>query len=218
MINAGWCAGSDVLTLFPTLVWKLQLVRTAYEPLNAAILEEVAALRGPAASLADGESWQSPHGLHRRAPLRPLVEYVNSAVDSVLTFLRVASEGLVITGCWVTVNARGRAHQVHTHPNNFLSGVYYVQVAPGADTINFHDPRPQTALVRPPVVDLTSANTDQVVVKIEAGALLLFPSWLAHSVVANASKRERVSVSFNLMFAHFTESLAGPMWGTADAV
>ena len=27
--------------------------------------------------------------------------------------------------------------------NNFLSGVYYVQTWPGADTINFHDPRPQ---------------------------------------------------------------------------
>lgn len=205
-----------MLTLFPTLVWKLQLARDTYTPLNAAILDEIAALRGPDASLADGESWQSPHGLHRREPLRPLVDAVYGAVQGVLTFLRIASEGLAITGCWATVNACGRGHQVHTHPNNFLSGVYYVQVDAGADTINFHDPRPQASLMRPPVTELTSANTDQVLVRVTVGTLLLFPSWLAHSVAANTSAGERVSVSFNLMFARFTETLANPLWGAED--
>lgn len=115
------------------------------------------------------------------------------------------------------MNAGGRAHPVHTHPNNFLSGVYYVQVDAGADTLNFHDPRPQTSLVRPPVTELTSANTAQVVVRVAVGTVLLFPSWLAHSVVANASPRARVSVSFNLMFTRFTETLAQPLWGAEDA-
>jgi len=69
----------------------------------------------------------------------------------------------------------GAALLVHSHPNNFVSGVYYVQVQPGADTINVHDSRPQTAIMRPPVTELTAFNTDQVVVGVEEGTLLVFP-------------------------------------------
>jgi hypothetical protein len=30
-------------------------------------------------------------------------------------------------------------HRAHSHPNNYLSAVYYVRTWPGADSINFHD-------------------------------------------------------------------------------
>jgi hypothetical protein len=43
--------------------------------------------------------------------------------------------------------------------------------------------------------------------------LLVFPSYLHHSVDANASRESRVSVSFNLMFSAFTAALSKPMWG-----
>jgi hypothetical protein len=52
---------------------------------------------------------------------------------------------------------------MHLRPNNFLSGVYYVRTHSGADTTNFHDPRNHSGIIRPPVVELTAENTDQVV-------------------------------------------------------
>ena len=67
-------------------------------------------------------------------------------------------------------------------------------------------------MIRPPVVELTAENTDQVVVRVSDGTLLLFPSFLAHSVDANAGDGERVSISFNLMFPSFTERLSRPLW------
>ena len=117
-----------------------------------------------------------------------------------------------ITACWATVLASGASHRVHSHPNNFLSAVYYVHTCPGADTINFHDPRNQTGVIRPPVVELTAENTDQVVVNVGSGTLLVFPSYLQHSVDANAGDAERVSISFNLMFSDFTRNLSKPLW------
>lgn len=117
-----------------------------------------------------------------------------------------------MTGCWANVLARGAAHRAHSHPNNFLSGVYYVRTSPGADTINFHDPRSQTAIIRPPVMELTAENTDQVVVRVANGTLLMFPAYLQHSVDANMSEHERVTVSFNIMFSSFTENLSKPLW------
>ncbi|HEY2928428.1 putative 2OG-Fe(II) oxygenase, partial [Piscinibacter sp.] len=74
------------------------------------------------------------------------------------------------------------------------------------------DPRRQTGVIRPPVVELTAENTDQVVVRVRDGTLLLFPSYLEHSVDANASDAERISLSFNLMFSSFTERLSKPLW------
>lgn len=39
----------------------------------------------------------------------------------------------------------------------------------GADTINFHDPRSQTGIIRPPATELTADNTDHVVVNVSDG-------------------------------------------------
>src|SRR5439155_25432433 len=103
-------------------------------------------------------------------------------------------------------------HRSHSHPNNYLSGAYYVRTNPGADTINFHDPRSQAAVIRPPVTELTAENTDQVVVKVTDGTLLLFPSYLEHSVDATGADEERVSVSFNIMFSSFAQELSRPLW------
>ena len=44
------------------------------------------------------------------------------------------------------------------------------------------------------------------------GRLVIFPSWLKHTVPANDGKSERISISFNLMFKNFSETMAAPLW------
>lgn len=206
-------ATPEVVRLFPTFVWKARLLPAQRDPINAAIRGELDEMRRDRPPLAPGESWQSGHGLHRLEALHGLVACIDDAVRTVLGFLRIGYDAFHITGCWATVSAAGAAHRMHSHPNNFLSGVYYVQVGDGADTINFHDPRPQTGIIRAPVTDLTAYNTDQVVIRVEEGTLLVFPSWLPHSVDANASGRLRISASFNVMFSAYAEQVAEPLWG-----
>ncbi len=198
--------------MFPSLVWKIQIETDLRDALRRAILAALAEMRDRLPPLASGQGWQSGQALHERKDFRDLVVCIDDAVASILRFLRIGDEPYEITGCWATVLARGAAHKLHSHPNNYLSGVYYVCTSPGADTINFHDPRRQTCVIRPPVVELTAENTDQVVVKVHDGTLLMFPSYLEHSVDANASDDERVSVSFNVMFTSFTERLSKPLW------
>ncbi|WP_212744071.1 2OG-Fe(II) oxygenase family protein [Ramlibacter sp. 2FC] len=214
MSDAGdkWMETSDVISMFPTLVWKIQLQAALHQPLDARILALLAQMRAEAERPAQAHTWQSGHDLHRCEELRELQACVLKAGRGVLRALRIGQDELVVTGCWANVLGPGAAHRMHSHPNNFLSGVYYLRTQAGADTINFHDPRPQARVIRPPVTELTSANTDQVVVKVADGTLLLFPSYLEHSVDANQSKGERVSISFNLMFPSFTEQLSQPLW------
>ena len=110
------------------------------------------------------------------------------------------------------MNLSDTARRMHGHPNNFLSSVYCVRTHKRAETINFHDPRSQMEIIKPPVTKLTAENTDQVVVKVKNGTILLFPSWLAHSVDTNRSDEARISVSFNVMFSAYAEKMSKPLW------
>ena len=204
--------GAHVLRMFPSFVWKAEIRPQIRAPLNDGIMRKVAEIRPATVMLKPGESWQSHHQLHFAGEFRGLADAVQAAAGAVLDHLRIGSQELLITGCWANVSAPGARHGTHSHPNNFLSGTYYVQVHDGADTLNFHDPRPQCGLIRPPVEELTADNADQIVVKVEEGTLLLFPAWLQHSVSPNRSQDLRVSISFNLMFASYAETMAAPLW------
>jgi uncharacterized protein (TIGR02466 family) len=205
-----WIEASDVIAMFPTLVWKIQVKPEVRDSIESACLAALGTMKHDAQK--PGHGWQSEQTLHERADFAPLVGCIEAAARSILHFLRVGHEAFEITACWATVLGAGAAHRLHSHPNNYLSGAYYVRTHQGADTINFHDPRPQAGVIRPPVVELTRENTDQVVVRVTNGTLLLFPSYLEHSVDPTDSGEERVSVSFNIMFSSFTEKLSKPLW------
>jgi uncharacterized protein (TIGR02466 family) len=207
-----WFETSDVIPMFPTLVWKIQVRPKLRDAMDAKILPVLQKMRRGLPALGAGAGWQSGQSLHEGDEFRDLVSCVGRAAKSVLRFLRVGYDAIEITGCWATVLAKGAVHKAHSHPNNYLSGVYYVRTHPGADTINFRDPRNQTGVIRPPVAELTAENTDQVVVKVRNGTLLMFPSYVEHSVDANTSEEERISISFNLMFSAFANKLSKPLW------
>lgn len=207
-----WIEASDVIPMFPTLVWKIQLNAGVHDAIDAKILATLERIRRDLPELGPGHGWQSEQTLHEREEFRDLISCVSNVTKSILRFLRIGYDAFEITGCWATVLAKGAIHKAHSHPNNFLSGVYYVRTHLGTDTINFHDPRNQTSVIRPPVVELTAENTDQFVVRVTNGTLLMFPSYLEHSVDANMSEEERISISFNIMFSSFTENLSKPLW------
>jgi len=211
-MQGGVFESSDLLSLFPTPVWELQLPAQRYEPINASVLGLLRDLRGCSPPLAPGSAWQSPRDLHLRRELSQLVECIDAALERVLGFLKISHSGFEITGCWANVNAAGASHRSHRHPNNFLSGVYYVRAPAGADSINFHDPRVQAGIIRPPVTALTAQNTDMVVTRVRDGRLLVFPAWLEHSVSPNEAATERISVSFNAMFSAYSETMSAPLW------
>jgi len=210
-----WIADSDVLSIFPTCVWKVQLTSAFQQRVNSQILEVVNQVNPDFAEILPGGSWQSGQDLHNREPFVDLIACIHSTAQTILKFLRVADDTVEITGCWANINATGASHAIHSHPNNFLSGIYYISTHPGADSVNFHDPRPQTGIIRPPVTELTSQNTDQVVVTVRDGMLLMFPSYLAHSVAPNESDKLRISISFNMMFSRYAERISKPLWGSA---
>ena len=205
---------SDVILMFPTFVWKTQLEAKVYEAINRDILGALEEMTRSLSPPRPGSSWQSANQLQTLEAFRELISCVDATARTVLRFLRIACEDIEVTGCWINMNAQGAAHSAHSHPNNFLSGTYYVEAQDGADTIYFHDPRPQTGIIRPHVTELTAENTDQSAVPVRNGTLLMFPAWLQHSVPPNTSRHRRVSVSFNIMFPSYGKTMSTPLWGT----
>ena len=202
---------SNLLSLFPTHLWRTRLEPATCEPFNRRTVEWLRRLTGGFPT-EPGAKVQTDQSLHRLPELAPLVAFANEAVASILDFLKAQHEGFVITGCWANIGAPGSPHKRHSHPNNFLSGVYYVTAPPGGDVITFHDPRPQPAIISPPPRELVAANAGKADLKVAAGDLVLFPSWLFHSVPVNRGTEHRISIAFNFMFRHFEDTMSPPRW------
>jgi uncharacterized protein (TIGR02466 family) len=202
---------AELLHIFPTFLWRADLKPVEFEPLNAALLKMLPDIGAPLGDLRPGQNWQSDQGLHEDPRLSGLAEVIGAAAQNLLAYLKIDAP-LAVTGCWANVNAPGTGHRLHSHRNNFLSGVYYVQVQDQANSINFFDPRPQAGVIRPPVTQPNAENTEVANVRVTNGTLLLFPAWLPHAVDINRSLQPRISLSFNLMFRDFAERMARPNW------
>jgi len=99
---------------------------------------------------------------------------------------------------WGVILREGHSQGIHVHPYANISGVYYVAAPAGAleasgeaGRISFYDPRPRANMNQMPrqVTRRTQAPTP--------GDLLLFPSWLEHSVSAFQGPGERICLAFN---------------------
>ena len=201
-----------MLSFFPTLVWVFDLQAADARRVNADILGWLDEIASPRPEPGNDLSLQTDHDFHTGPAFEQLRGFVATATRSVLDFLQLDVDGETITGCWLNSSPGGTRHADHTHPNNYLSGVYYVQTPPGAGNIAFYDPRPQAHVIAPPMKRPTPNTGSVMTVPVQAGRLVLFHSWLRHSVETNKGQGERVSLAFNVMFSDFAERFARPMW------
>jgi len=188
---------SEVVQLFPTCVWIHRLANAA--ELNRSVLATLEEIRQvePSRGKAEG-AWQSAGDLHRRPPFAPLAQAMVTAAGRVVNFLQWQCEGIEITNLWANMNFTRHAHHQHAHPNNHISGVYYAKAPERCGDILFYDPRPQAHLMEPAVKTYTPITSAQHRFQPEEGMMLLFPSWLEHSVEPNLSGDARVSMAFNV--------------------
>ena len=203
--------GNDLVPLFPTYLWRSKTDPETSGPMNQNILDLLENWTGGFANASKAKV-QTSQKMDQLPELAPLVEFADGAVNSVLNFLKAEHGGFKITGCWANISPPGEAHGRHSHPNNFLSGVYYVTAPEGGDLITFYDPRPQPPIMSPPPKEIAPVNAGKASMKVEVGDLILFPSWLFHSVPPNRSDQYRVSIAFNFMFLDFEELMSPPRW------
>ena len=142
-------------------------------------------------------NWQSKPDLLSKPSYREFVESVLKTNVNIIKKLNYEFESLVITDMWSNILKPGETHRPHTHANNFLSGVYYLNS--DAETgIIFSDPRPAADVLVPRKKTKTNENSNLLSYISKQNRLIIFPSWLVHWVPINKSKRNRISISFNI--------------------
>ena len=202
------------ISIFPTNIWKFSIDES--ERVNKGLLEYIQSLKSDPDSVTSGKSqskWHTTRRLHDRSQMSEVNQFVIESCKSVLEATNVQNgDNLVITGAWGNISGPGSNHHKHTHPNNYLSCVYYVATAEGCNTINFYDPREQVGLIRPSVSEKTIDNAEDISLMVSPGDLVIFPHWLRHNVSTNTSQVERVSIAFNLMFKDYVDTMSVPMW------
>jgi uncharacterized protein (TIGR02466 family) len=203
---------TTVYNLFPTPVWVVDLEPEIYEGLNADILHCLDDLSTDRPPVPIGGTLQTDTNLHKFDEFASLTDRILEGTEAVLKFLEVEYSNFEITGCWANINPVGGLNTPHTHPNNYLSGVYYVQTMEGADSIFFSDPRPQAIVVRPPFGKDNAYTGNEVSMEAKEGRLIIFPAWLSHGVPPNRGNRDRISISFNIMFSDYTAEMSKPLW------
>ena len=200
------------LSLFPTLVWVFDLPPGDARTINGGILAWLARTARYKERSRSDLSQQTDHDFHLKPEFFRLSGFVTEAAKDVLKSLELKTDDPEITGCWINVGPKGSRHHEHSHPNNYLSGVYYLTTPPGADSITFYDPRPQAHILSMPTRRSTPSTASSMTVSVQPGRLILFHSWLRHAVDPNRAEQNRVSLSFNLMFSGFSERYSPPMW------
>ena len=90
----------------------------------------------------------------------------------------------------------------HTHPTGFLSAVYYVKGTGTKENGILNILSPVVALAHTMNPDLIETgngfNAVRWEVYPETGKLIMFPSWIVHSVSTNYLEQERISIAIDL--------------------
>jgi uncharacterized protein (TIGR02466 family) len=146
-------------------------------------------------------NWQSSPNLHEQEVYKPLVDKIIECSRRIFDGSKLVYSGFKITDMWSNVSKQGEFHRPHTHSNNYLSGVFYVQSDKSKTAnIQFYDPRPQADIITPSVTESTRYNSHIWFYPSIENRMLFFPSWLQHYVPTNNSELPRSSIAFNLMF------------------
>ena len=135
-------------------------------------------------------------------PCHEISDYILSHVLNFgKNYLNYAYESYKFSQSWISFKSPGEQHSTHTHSNSTISGViYYGKWDSNFPGIGFHN----TTLPGPtrPKMELnkhTPYSQIHAYFNPSPGMLLLFPSYLPHSVPINKTTEIRKSIAFNVV-------------------
>ena len=112
-------------------------------------------------------------------------------------------DGHIEISSWLQYNKPQSHFFRHDHYGALVSGVVYLQTPEKCGDIVFHTPlelrRAHGTFYSRLKVQENNYNYDDIRITPQKGLMLLFDSWLQHTVERNYSTDNRISISFNIM-------------------
>ncbi|MBS38361.1 MAG: hypothetical protein CMO26_20860 [Thiotrichales bacterium] len=141
---------------------------------------------------------RTPYGLLEREEFADIRNIFKEKVIKYASALRydVARHPPRLNECWVNVYDTTNSQEVHRHPNSVFSGIYYVKAPPGSAPTLFHS-EVSDVMLDPPIMEQTPLNSQVTPVEARPGRMVVFRSWLRHSVLPSQINEDRVTIAFN---------------------
>ena len=143
-------------------------------------------------------NWQSSPNLDKNEVFKDFNKDISKSSFEILDKLDYKADEIEITDMWANVLKQHETHQPHTHSNNFLSGVFYLDADDTMPGITFQDPRPGANVILPRKKFDHMNNANLLNYKAKTNRIIIFPSWLVHWVPTNLSTSNRISISWNI--------------------
>ena len=144
--------------------------------------------------------WHSKNFDLKNPKVINFINLISPNINQVLKDMNwnIEKQSVKITGMWSIINKGGASNARHHHGNSDISAAYYVRAPKNCGEIVFYDPRPAPVFSHPISNDSNSLNARVNSINPVEGGLVLFPSYLDHSVNSNLTNEERVVISFNI--------------------
>ena len=192
---------SDLNLIFPIPVWT-SLISNSKE-LNQKLFKYIKSLQ---AANPKGKYKSNIKGWHSEdfdLKNEDVVFFINSISESLnKTFTDMGwdleKNKVKITSMWSIINKKDASNTRHIHSNNYISAAYYVKASENSGDIIFYDPVDERIIRNPKIKDPNKLNSNVFSIEPKEGLLVLFPSYLHHSVDMNTINEERIVISFNI--------------------
>ncbi len=187
---------------FPTPVWTLQLEN--YKVINEQMFKFIKNLQSRdqvGINKSNIKGWHSKDFTLQDNEPKNFIKFISAAIENVMIDMNWDKEKqeVNINNMWAIINTGGSTNLRHQHGNSTISGAYYVRAPKNSGDIVFYDPRPAPVYSYPVAKTPNLLNAQINGVTPKEGALVLFPSYLDHSVNENLSNDERIVISFNIV-------------------
>ncbi len=188
--------------LFPTPVWTFQLEN--YQTINEMMfnyIKEEQIRDQSGINKSNNKGWHSKDFNMQEAEPKEFISNISTYIEKTITDMSWEKEKqtIKISNMWAIVNTGGSTNSKHQHGNSTISGAYYVSAPKSCGDIVFYDPRPAPVFYYPKATSSNLLNAQVNSITPKEGALILFPSYVDHSVNENLSNEERIVISFNII-------------------
>jgi uncharacterized protein (TIGR02466 family) len=135
------------------------------------------------------------HEIYKDTEFANLNQWVTDRIHAYCTETGIDTDNLQNSGSWFNIYGRGDYQEKHVHPNSIISAIYILAASPGSAKIHFTTPLNEMFYVKHK--QKHQQLVQQISCESKSGTLIVFPSYLPHSVERHELDDLRISLSYN---------------------
>ncbi len=150
--------------------------------------------------------YQSEHNLHMLDQFKEIKKNLEDEINRNIlkSIIKNPNGRFYINKMWFVISSKGISLEEHNHPEGVFSGILYLKVPPSGDPgeLIIKDPKRNIKIVNLGHDHEIKSQNNRIILKPKLNNLVLFNSYVKHSVKNQSSEEDRISLPFDLIYSH----------------